>query len=140
MAAESPMGFATIFSANDHVYDGHPDNYHPDSHAVWEYDAGGRGSSDWRRYLVRIETSLESMSAMGYEMGGSPNFLYCPGKPDNDGMCESGRRSAKPPSSVATCHVTFDDMTEREIYTGASRAVPRNEKRELAPASDAMGM
>jgi hypothetical protein len=83
-------------------------------------------------------------------MGGSPNFMYCPGKPDNDGMYESGRRSAKPPSSVATCHVTFDDMTEREVYTGASRAVRRNGKRELAPASglgmgggipwDAMGM
>jgi hypothetical protein len=29
--------------------------------------------------------------------------------------------------------VTFADMTEREIYTGASRAVRRNGRREAAP-------
>ena len=70
---------------------------------------------------------------------GAPTFMYRPGLPDNDGMYEDGagvRRAAsgRPiPGNVATRHVTFADMTEREIYTGASRAVRRNGRREAAP-------
>ena len=44
------------------------------------------------------------------------------------------------PPGVATCYVYFSDMTEREIYTGAVRAVRRNGKREAPPPDPAMDM
>ena len=40
------------------------------------------------------------------------------------------------PPTVATCYVNFDDMDEREVYTGATRAVRRNGKREPAAKAE----
>jgi len=126
LPSEPPVeafGFAEDFGAVDEVYDGHPSNYDRDAHPVWEYDGGVRGRSEWRRYPARIEAALESMCTGVLE---GPKFMYRPAHPDNDGMYEAHNRSRDPPPSVATRFVIFDDMTEREVYTGAWRAVRRD--------------
>ena len=104
--------------------------------AKWEYDAGERGRPDWRRYPARIEDNLESMSTMDFGMGPAPKFMYRPGYPDNDGRYENHGRSIIPPPDVATRYVTFDDMTEREVYSGASRPVRRNGVRQRPPLAE----
>ena len=120
-------GFKEAFGAVDQVYDGHPGNYDRRTHAIWEYDDGG---GSWVRFPARVEAGLESLCGMG-----SPRYMYCPGKPDNDGMQERVRSpvGSRFPPNVATRHVMFGEMVEYEIYTGASRAVRRNGKRKPAP-------
>mmetsp|Transcript_34956 Transcript_34956/g.58892 ORF Transcript_34956/g.58892 Transcript_34956/m.58892 type:complete len:529 (-) Transcript_34956:273-1859(-) len=125
--------FAEAFGAEDFVLDeqdveeGNCHDRATGHEIAWEFDGGRvRGKQpQWERYPPRIEGSLEALQRMG-----SPNFMYRPGKPDNDGVFERGGRSATPPASVATRHVVFESMTERETYTGGSRAVRR---RLLAP-------
>ena len=121
---KAPSGFVDAFEAVDDIYDGPEGNYDRDQHPVWEYDAGARGHAEWVRFPARIEAACENMSHMR-----APKFMYCPGKPDNDGLYECPL-SATPPANVATRHISFTDMTEREVYTGASRAVRRNGKRQ----------
>ena len=128
---KAPCGFLDAFGAVDDIYAGHPDNYDRDNHPIWEYDGGTRGHAEWRRYPARIEAACESMAEMG-----APKFMYCPGIPDNDGRYEGGTLSARAPATVATRHITFSDMTEREVYTGASRAVRRDGKRQPPPVAD----
>jgi hypothetical protein len=126
-----PIEFSGEFSAADHE-SGSLEDSGGDSdaqEAVWEYNVGGRGRAEWRRYPGRIEGMLENMSSMS-----APKFMYRPGHPDQDGMSESGERSALAPAGVATCHVSFGDMTEREVYTGAWRNVRRNGLREALAA------
>jgi len=124
---DEPFGKLDQVADRDEVYD-------RERHANWQYDVGRRGHPQWQRYPARIESMLESMSRfdMGH-MGRPPKFIYRPGRPANDGMYEKHGRSVVPPSDVATCFVTFDDMTEREVYTGASRAVRRNGVRVRPP-------
>ena len=127
-------GFEEPFGSLDEVAD--VDNfvkYDREVVAKWEYDAGERGRPDWRRYPARIEDNLESMSTMDFGMGPAPKFMYRPGYPDNDGRYENHGRSIIPPPDVATRYVTFDDMTEREVYSGASRPVRRNGVRQRPP-------
>ena len=59
----------------------------------------------------------------------APRFMYCPGIPENDGRYEAAKY-ATPPSNVATRHITSADMSEREVYTGVSRAVRHDGKRQ----------
>lgn len=67
----------------------------------------------------------------------SVHFIYVvePGSPECEGMYGESTEivvAAPPPRNVATRHVGFDDMVEREVYTGASRSVRRNGSRELS--------
>ena len=132
------LGFEELFGPPDQI--SNSGRYEREGHAVWEYDAGARGQPSWQRYPSRIEENLESMndSAMSALMGPAEKFMYRPGRPECDGMSEGHGRSRVPPQIVATRFVTFDDMTEREVYTGASRAVRRNDvrRRPGRPASD----
>lgn len=68
---DEPYGFDDSFASTD---DEGSSKYNRDTHPVWEYDAGGRGQSDWRRYPARIEESLSE----------SPRFMYRPSRPDCD--------------------------------------------------------
>jgi len=115
--AKEPFGFEDPFTSAD---DKKVQDYDRDTHPVWEYDAGGRGRPEWRRYPARIEQSLETMLELG-----SPRFMYRPGKPDSDGMYEQNF-SPLAPQHVATRYVYYSDMIEREVYTGAGRRVRRN--------------
>jgi hypothetical protein len=121
-----PYGFQDPFIGCDFEYSGHPDKYKRDEHPVWEYDAGPRGRPDWQRYPDEIEASLELLCQLD-----SPKYMYKPGDADAEGKFES-TRTKNPPVHVATRHVSFDGLvTEREVYTGASRSVRRNGKRNL---------
>ena len=115
------MGFEEAFTEED--FEADDDEYDRDVAVVWEYE-----DSDgvWRRFPDRIECGLESLRVMG-----APAFMYRPGNPDCDGMYvdERDRRPTDvADGEVATRHVTFSDMTEREVYTGASRRVQRRGK------------
>jgi ankyrin repeat protein len=124
MPLNEPYGFQDGFCESDHTYSGYAENYVRTDHAVWEYDAGPRGRPDWRRYPDDIEASLESLLNLG-----APKYMYKPGDKEAEGMYES-TRSRHPAVHVATRHVSFDGLlTEREVYTGASRSVRRNTKR-----------
>lgn len=118
------VGFAEPFGPLDMLYHGHPDNYDRATHPVWEHDEGASGRPRWTRYPARIEAAIESLRTMG-----SPRAMYRPGKPDNDGFEEIGDMSPTPPPLVSTCYVMFAEMIEREVYTGATRAVRRNGSR-----------
>jgi hypothetical protein len=125
-----------------------PDDPSSDRPVVWEYNAGDRGTPDWRRYPLRIEEKLEGMVSSvvvsgGGEGGGSfssspPNkYMYRPGVPEDDGFYPSEFRSARPgtnqpPAHASTNYVFFaGDMLEREVFTGAMRAVRRNGSRTI---------
>jgi hypothetical protein len=125
MPLSEPYGFEDGFCESDHTYSGSDaEDYVRTSHAVWEYDAGPRGRPDWRRYPDDIEANLESLLNLG-----APKYMYKPGDKEADGMYESTRKGPTP-IHVATRHVSFDGLlTEREVYTGASRSVKRNGKR-----------
>jgi hypothetical protein len=56
--------------------------------------------------------------------------MYRPGNVDVSGIYEREISAPTPPPNVSTRHMTFVDMVEREVYTGASRNVGRNQKRE----------
>ena len=119
------MGFEEAFTEED--FEADDDEYDRDVAVVWEYE-----DSDgvWRRFPDRIECGLESLRVMG-----APAFMYRPGNPDCDGMYvdERDRRPTDvADGEVATRHVTFSDMTEREVYTGASRRVRRSQRRRAA--------
>jgi hypothetical protein len=121
-----PWGFQDGFCDSDWKYTGYEGNYDRNDHAVWEYDAGPRGQPDWRRYPDALEASLESLVDLG-----APKYMYKPGDPDAEGMYER-TRTKNPPRHIASRHVSFDGLlTEREVYTGASRSVRRNGKRLL---------
>lgn len=121
------FGFEEEFTDKDNEID-IPEDYDLENHPVWEYLAGTRGHPVWRRYPPRIEQSCESMLGFGFE---APYFSYRPGAPECDGFSERNRSLPTPPPRVATRHITFlQNMTEREVYTGASRPVRRNGKRE----------
>jgi hypothetical protein len=121
-----PYGFQDPFFGCDFEYSGHPDKYKRNEHPVWEFDAGPRGRPDWQRYPDEIEASLEFLCKLG-----GPKYMYKPGDADAEGMYET-TRTKHPPVHVATRHVSFDGLvTEREVYTGASRSVRRNGKRTL---------
>ena len=120
--SSEPYGFQEDFTEVDHVDDA--EDHDPETHPKWEYDDGGRGTPQWKRYPARIETSVENLLCMG-----SPRYMYRPGKPSADGKYEP-EFSIRPPSGVATRYIYFCDMVERDIYTGASRAVRRNGKRQ----------
>jgi len=117
--------FVNDFGPADNIYPGHPENYIRATHLKWEYDAGPRGHPDWHRYPDSIEAACKSMTSIHR----APNFMYCPSIPENDGRYKA-TRSATPPSNVASRHITFADMTEREVYTGVSRAVRRDGKHQ----------
>jgi hypothetical protein len=55
-----------------------------------------------------------------------PKFMYRPGNSDCDGMYEWQGYSRVAPPNVAMRWVIFNDMEERDVYTGASRKVPQN--------------
>ena len=95
-----------------------------------------RGREEWTRYPPRIEAALEDMSR-GFLCG--PKFMYRPGDPECDGMyarMDGLARSGSPPAGVATRHVIFADMTEREVYTGRVRDVRRNGARDARAHED----
>lgn len=121
------FGFELPFGGDDFEtgYEDDDSRGDADAAAVWEYNAGSRGSPNWKRYPIGVEERIESL----FEMG-SPRFMYRPGNSDVDGMSERGERSAKAPRSVATNYIYFHDMLEREFYTGAIRAVRRNGTRK----------
>jgi hypothetical protein len=126
MPLNEPYGFQDGFRDSDHTYSGYSEDYVRSDHAVWEYDAGPRGRPDWRRYPDDIEASLESLLDLG-----APKYMYKPGNKKAAGIYES-TRTRHPGAHVATRHVSFDGLlTEREVYTGASRSVRRNGKRIL---------
>jgi hypothetical protein len=126
-----PWGFQDGFWDSDWKYTSYKGNYDRNDHAVWEYDAGPRGRPDWRRYPDALEASLESLLDLG-----APKYMYKPGDPDAEGMYER-TRTKHPPAHIATRHVSFDGLlTEREVYTGASRSVRRNGKRLLRNGAD----
>ena len=138
-APKEAFGFEDEFGPADLRYDGFPENYDRATHAVWEYDAGRRGRAEWRRYPDRIEEALESMCCRI----GSPRFMYRPGDPEADGRyvtqsCDNPYqiKLEQIPPGVATRYVMFSDMTEREIYTGASRSVRRNGERARPPVDE----
>jgi hypothetical protein len=121
-----PYGFQDAFCDSDYQYNGYSGNYVREEHAVWEYDAGPRGRPDWRRYPDDIEASMESLFKLG-----SPKYMYKPGDLAAEGQYEIPRTTI-PAGPVATRHVSFYGLvTEREVYTGASRSVRRNGKRIL---------
>lgn len=124
------FGFTLPFAGDDFTTDDDDDE---DSTALWEYNAGSRGSPDWRRYPIRIEQSLESMLEMG-----SPRYMYRPGNAEAEGQYEA-QKSVTPPSYVATNYVYFCDMLEREFYTGAIRAVRRNGSRKRPKMRSSFG-
>jgi hypothetical protein len=130
MPLNEPWGFQDGFGESDHTYSGHREYVRSD-HAVWEYDAGPRGQPDWQRYPDDIEANLESLFNLG-----APKYMYKPGDKEAEGMYES-TRTRHPAVHVATRHVSFDGLlTEREVYTGASRSVRRNGKRFLREDDD----
>ena len=120
---KEPFGFLEDFGELDNQPNT-CENYDRDNHPVWEYDAGQRGAPRWERYPPRIEEGLERMMDIG-----GPRRMYRPNMPDCEGIYEGGVKSVLPPSNVATRYVYYCDMIEREIYTGAARAVRRNGKR-----------
>ena len=120
-------GFEEPFGPLDEIANPDAFNaYNREDSAKWQYDAGSRGQPDWRRYPARIEENLESMCFMDFGFGPAPKYMYRPGHPECDGCYERHGRSTVPPPSVSTRYITFDDMTERDVYSGASRAVRRN--------------
>ena len=124
---KEPFGFKLLFAGDDFKLGKYDDEEEEDEEErpVWEYNAGSRDHPDWKRYPVAIEESLEMFSESGMR------YMYRPGNPDAEGMYEPvGRKSARPPPNVATNYVYFDDMLEREVYTGAIRAVRRNGSRD----------
>jgi hypothetical protein len=126
-----PYGFQDGFCESDYKADCDPEDYVRGVHPVWEYDAGPRGRPDWQQYPDEIEMSLESL----FEMG-APKYMYKPGDNKARGMYER-TRSKNPPTHIATRHVSFDGLvTDREVYTGASRSVRRNGNRILRNDDD----
>ena len=115
-AYQEPFGFDDRFTSAD---ENASSDYDRDTHAVWEYDAGGRGRSDWRRFPARIEEKLERMLEHG-----NGRFMYRPGIPSSDGMYEENM-SPRAPRNVATVYLYYCDMIEREVYTGAGRRLRR---------------
>jgi hypothetical protein len=131
MPLSEPYGFQDGFCPSDYKHSGCPENYVREEHAVWEYDAGPRGRPDWRRYPDDIEASLESLLDLG-----APKYMYKPGDREAEGMYER-TRTRHPRAHIATRHVSFDGLlTEREVYTGASRSVRRNGKRIISEDDD----
>jgi hypothetical protein len=123
--SNEPFGFEDgFFPIDDENECDDDDDYNHDDHPIWEYDAGRRGHPEWRRYPLRIEMSLESLAEMG-----SPKYMYRPGDLESEGKYERQITSPNPPRGVSTRHVTFCNMVEREVYTGAFRHVRRNKKR-----------
>lgn len=128
--ARAAFGFAGAHGPEDYNAS---DAYDRATHPAWEYQDAKR---DWTRYPPRIEEACEDMCG-----NGAPTFMYRPGDPDCDGMYErSDHRNphtvkvgVAPPRAVATRHITFDDMTERDVYTGAARAVRRAGERKKGP-------
>jgi hypothetical protein len=117
---EDVFGFEEQFTSVDSSLESDSD-YNPNEEPVWEYDAGKRGQPDWRRYPAHREESLENLLNLG-----SPRFMYLPGNVEVDGVYEQ-TLSPRPPSHVATRYVYYcENMVERDIYTGAARAVRRN--------------
>ena len=114
---QQKFGFAEAFAGEDFEL---PEDYDLDDTPVWEYDDGPPGEARWKRYPPNIECSIESLFDMG-----APKYMYRPGKPDYEGKYEP-QISRRMPEGVATCFVWFSDMIEREVYTGAGRAVRRN--------------
>lgn len=132
-AAAAQFGFNDAFGDADDVGG---DGYDRAAHPKWEYDAGPRGGGreKWLRFPPRVEAGLERLAASG-----SPHFLYKPGAPENDGFTEA-YPSRNPPPKVATHKVSFEDMSERNVYTGASRAVRRDgHRRSLKAKNPAFG-
>ena len=137
---ELVIGFEVPFGPLDDEEADCGEDYDRATHAIWEYDMG---DNTWQRYPPRIEEALESISRYEYLdfMGElAPKFMYRPGNPDCDGFSERYGLSVTPPPNVATRWVIFEDMFEREIYTGEIRAVRRNGVRKRpGPTNDKTG-
>lgn len=116
-----PFGFDLRFEGDDFraLY---PEN--TADRPTWEYNAGSRGTADWRRYPARIEESIESLLELG-----SPSYMYRPGNIEAEGFHEE-TRSPNPPPTVSTNYIYFWDMLERDYYSGSIRAVRRNGSRK----------
>jgi Ankyrin repeats (3 copies)/MYND finger len=112
------VGFEEDFSGTDFDIEDGWDESHP----KWEYNDAPPGSKqpEWKRYPPYIERTLELLFGTP-----SPKYIYRPGHPECEGHTEY-EFSARPPRDVATRFVWYTDMIERDIYTGASRAVRRN--------------
>ena len=96
--------------------DDDPEDYF-DTTIIWEYfDANSR---KWTRYPLKIERGIE-----GLREAESPRYMY---KPGNKKACgkEERTKSTNPPRDVATNHIYYSDMIDRQIYTGAGRRVRR---------------
>lgn len=124
-------GFEIPFSGKD--FESGDEDGPDDDRPVWEYNAGTRGKPLWKRYPIYVEESLESMIHIG-----GVRYMYRPGNIKAEGRYEAGGFSPQgPPPNFATNYVYFKDMLEREVYTGAIRAVRRNGERSTAGVESA---
>lgn len=128
------FGFEEAFAGDDFEvpefssHDG--EDYDLDKVPKWEYDDGPAGEAVWRRYPPNIEESIESLL-----QSGSPKYMYRPGHSECKGLSER-EISPQMPSGVSTNYIWFSDMIEREVYTGAGRAVRRNGSSETPQCKD----
>jgi hypothetical protein len=100
--------------------------------AVWEYNAGTRGHADWQRFPAYIEGAIEYYVHMGTYMSTTERLLYTPGVPEAEGQYCPQVEMCLPenyPRGLAKNYVHLFDMMEREVDTGAIRAVRRNGSR-----------
>ena len=58
--------------------------YNRNTHPIWEYNAGGHGKPNWRRYPARIEGKIESMIRSNCLL-----YAYRPGDPNCDNNLET---------------------------------------------------
>ena len=66
LPASQVYGFAEPFTAADTDEDDEEasEYYNPETHPVWEYNAGRRGKPDWRRYPPKIERGITVHSSV----------------------------------------------------------------------------
>lgn len=122
-----PFGFQSPNPIGANVVEDEDDDDVADGNEpVWQFNAGSRGVPDWKCYPTKINRYLECM----FQMGG-PKYMYRPGDDDAEGahLPAPFPLSPVPPPGVSTNYVYYHDMLEREVFTGAIRAVRRNGER-----------
>ena len=98
---------------------------------LWEYE---NAPDSWAKFVPELQESIERMHAMG-----SPHYLYRPGHPECEGMCEqhllepltqaalAGRcLGTNPPPEASTRRIIFGGAIELDLYAGWSRKVRRS--------------
>ena len=114
------------------------DDDYGDGRPVWEYNAGKRGKPEWKKYPPRIQDSLESL--LESTRYGNSRYMYRPGGGvDCEGVSYQDVEQTpteRLPPTVSTNYVYYTDMLEREIDTGAVRAVRRNGSRQRPALRD----